>query len=434
MTTLTRLDALALVDDPGAMADRSDAYVAEYALAALDDDQQRFDAEEQERDELGRFGSGGATARDHAQRLGAEAKAALARSRAAPDSREHAERHVALAGAAKAARASARRAESASTPEEAARHTAAAERHASILDAPPVAAAPPALAKSKTGFSKGDKVLVDGESATVLHGERRSGDQLLVRGARDSGAKLVPLKSVEPHVAAAAHGDQHLADVVHAAAASATGEHQRFGDRKVFSHEVYNSMSAADRAKFGTVDQFKDKLRELGRAGHVRLGRADLVQAMNSSQVAKSHVNMDGGAHVDDSTPHAHTNFVEDRSIGGARPAAPTADHDAARASKTARSATDAARRSADHVDAAAAHAAASEAHARVGSTKLSELHKLAADAHTNAASEGVKTGVQGSRLAYDKALHNAQMYSKATEERDAPMARVGSIGAKRPR
>jgi uncharacterized protein YkvS len=102
----------------------------------------------------------------------------------------------------------------------------------------------------------------------------------------------------------------HLAEIVHATLPKVP-DSGRFGDRKVFTHEVYNAMSPAEQAKFGgTVDKFKDKLVELQKSQHVTLSRADMPQAMDAKQVAASHVSLEGGKHEWGNKLSAHANFV----------------------------------------------------------------------------------------------------------------------------
>lgn len=118
-----------------------------------------------------------------------------------------------------------------------------------------------------------------------------------------------PMPSTIRAMGPTSHSDAHLASIIHETL-SKTPESARFGDRKVFTHEVYRAMDPGDRAKFGMLDQFKDKLRDLHMGGHVVLSRADLVAAMDSKQVAASHVNIENVGHhtLVGSTPHA--NFV----------------------------------------------------------------------------------------------------------------------------
>lgn len=51
-----------------------------------------------------------------------------------------------------------------------------------------------------SGYRRGDQVLVSGQSATVLHGERRKGDEVLVRLNHENGARLVPIASVSTEI------------------------------------------------------------------------------------------------------------------------------------------------------------------------------------------------------------------------------------------
>lgn len=105
------------------------------------------------------------------------------------------------------------------------------------------------------------------------------------------------------------HSDEHLAQIVHEHAAQ-VGAEGRFNDRKVFTHEIYEKMSVADKAKFGSMHDFKDKLRDLNRGRHVELARADFVAAMDTAQVAKSHVNLENVGHHDFVSSGPSANFV----------------------------------------------------------------------------------------------------------------------------
>ena len=106
-----------------------------------------------------------------------------------------------------------------------------------------------------------------------------------------------------------AHSDEHLAEIVHAHIAK-VGPEGMFGDRKVFTHEIYDKMNTSDKQKFGSLSQFKDKLRDLHKKQLVTLARADLVAAMNPTQVSKSHMNIENVGHHEHKTGVPSANFV----------------------------------------------------------------------------------------------------------------------------
>lgn len=74
------------------------------------------------------------------------------------------------------------------------------------------------------------------------------------------------------------HGDEHLAEIIHKTVESIP-DHQKWGSsvtgQKAFISDVYNHMPAGDQAKFGSMNDFKQKLHDLNRDGHVVIKRAD---------------------------------------------------------------------------------------------------------------------------------------------------------------
>jgi len=99
-----------------------------------------------------------------------------------------------------------------------------------------------------------------------------------------------------------AHSDQHLGEIVNRHAQSAPEGARFLGGRNVYSSELYDHMPHEDRAKFGTLDQFKDKLVHLNREGHVELGRIDARGDADSTKLAKSHIEAmqrPGGRHAE---------------------------------------------------------------------------------------------------------------------------------------
>ncbi len=62
----------------------------------------------------------------------------------------------------------------------------------------------------------------------------------------------------------------------------------RFGDNKVFIAHVWRKLHASGSAYAVDEQRFKQRLVEANRAGHLRLSRADLVEAMNPDDVAAS--------------------------------------------------------------------------------------------------------------------------------------------------
>lgn len=106
----------------------------------------------------------------------------------------------------------------------------------------------------------------------------------------------------EARTAGGGHSDQHLAEIVNRHAQEAPSSSRFAGGREVYSSEVYDRMSSTDRAKFGTLDQFKDKLIHLNREGHIQIGRIDSRGDADADKLAKSHINSmqaPGGRHVE---------------------------------------------------------------------------------------------------------------------------------------
>lgn len=97
-------------------------------------------------------------------------------------------------------------------------------------------------------------------------------------------AKAAAMKSngltAKPKRAAGPSSDAELGGLVHAAidkipesaieGSNATG-------RRAFISDAYDHMSKLDKARFGSLDQFKKKLVELNRDGHLTMERQDLV-------------------------------------------------------------------------------------------------------------------------------------------------------------
>ncbi len=77
-------------------------------------------------------------------------------------------------------------------------------------------------------------------------------------------------------------------DAVHTAADKA----QKFGNSKAFISSVYNNMDAA--FKPGSLDEFKKLIDVERKAGTIKMGRADLVAAMDSKLVAASETKVAG--------------------------------------------------------------------------------------------------------------------------------------------
>jgi hypothetical protein len=64
--------------------------------------------------------------------------------------------------------------------------------------------------------------------------------------------------------------------------------------RKVFIHHAYEAARDQPGFKGMTLDQFKARLVESNRAGHLELSRADLVEAMNPEDVRRSNTHVMG--------------------------------------------------------------------------------------------------------------------------------------------
>lgn len=82
-------------------------------------------------------------------------------------------------------------------------------------------------------------------------------------------------------------------DAKEAASAVPHDHHERFGDRKVFIHHVHHEMKRHGTYS-GNLDDFKDRVVQAHRKGHLEAGRADLVSAMDHRSVAASETKTDG--------------------------------------------------------------------------------------------------------------------------------------------
>lgn len=120
-------------------------------------------------------------------------------------------------------------------------------------------------------------------------GARRSGAaelrQALLRQWIDGLAHSTP----EPRPATAQTSTDETqafsSEVLAVARACDTG---RFGDNKVFIAHVWRKLHASGSAYAVDEQRFKQRLVEANRAGHLRLSRADLIEAMNPDDVAAS--------------------------------------------------------------------------------------------------------------------------------------------------
>jgi hypothetical protein len=61
-----------------------------------------------------------------------------------------------------------------------------------------------------------------------------------------------------------------------------------FGDNKVFIHHVWKQLQAETHLPVHSLEEFKQRLAEANHAGLLRLSRADLVQAMDPTDVRES--------------------------------------------------------------------------------------------------------------------------------------------------
>lgn len=163
-------------------------------------------------------------------------------------------------------------------------------------------AEPPVAAARVAAKAKADQVVAEAtKRASVAVSARPDA----VAQARPATASQVtqPPAAAKPPSATGQHSDAHLAEVIHAGASAAPDESRFVGTNRVFSHALYNQMSTTDQAKFGSLDQFKDKLIDLNRKGLIEIGRVDGRGETSESNIIGSHISTDqrpGGKHRDD--------------------------------------------------------------------------------------------------------------------------------------
>lgn len=74
--------------------------------------------------------------------------------------------------------------------------------------------------------------------------------------------------------------------------------------QKAFISDVYDRMPAADRARVGSLDSFKNRVVALSQNGHLTMSRSDAQGDMDTTKVDRSEIAHMGG----------RTHFIVDRS------------------------------------------------------------------------------------------------------------------------
>ena len=205
----------------------------------------------------------------------------------------------------------------------------AAKKAAMAKVAEMTAAAHEASAKAARSGSAEDHAAaakLHADAATTLRrmgNESSSGMHQAMAGyhGAEGGNNPAPARAAAPapvHAAPAAspaaqptpsgpHSDAQLASVVHQTIASMP-EGEKEGLRgitgqKAFISDVYDRMPAADRARVGSLDNFKARVVQMSTNGHLAMSRADAQGDFPEAKVDRSETTHMGG----------RTHFINDR-------------------------------------------------------------------------------------------------------------------------
>lgn len=192
------------------------------------------------------------------------------------------------------------------------------------------------VTSSSSGVKIGDKIHVGGGIHSTVHGIMKDKDGKLVydtgsgRFHEDHLARLSnahpTTETVRPPAAkrdetgvapVGNHGDEHLASVIHSTIDKMPEEHLHGVGHSAYISHVHDQLSAGDKAKFGSLDHFKNKVVALNRKGLITIHRADVTFPEHGEHNSRSETKIkvsgidSGSAHFIQSASDRHAHRLE---------------------------------------------------------------------------------------------------------------------------